>query len=155
MEYSQGSIGRAFAARLHEGEPVYPAIEEMARREGIESAFVLVVGGAGKACVVTGPKSRVGPIEPRLQDFDDAREMVGVGTIHPSDEGPKLHLHAAFGRDETALVGCPRYGLDAYLVLEVFVLEVTGLGAVRAEDPASGLKLLILPHGKTIEPPAP
>lgn len=151
MEYTEGSIGRIFAVRLHDGEPVYRAIEELARRENVASALVTIVGGAKKATVVTGPKSPAGPIEPILQSFDDAREMVGVGTIHTSDEGPRLHLHAGFGRDRTTLVGCPRCGLDTYLVLEVFIIEVAGLDAARVLDPASGFKLLTMPGGKRIE----
>lgn len=142
MEYAQGRIGRVFAARLYSDEPVYEAIETLAAREGIESAIVALVGGARKATIVTGPKSTTGPLEPRLQGFDDAREMIGLGTIHSTDEGPALHLHAGFGRDDTALVGCPRVHLSAYLVLEAFIVEVTGLDASRVLDPETGLKLL-------------
>lgn len=152
MEYAEGSIGRVFALRLRDGEPVYDAIEAVARREAVESAFVLVVGGARSATVVTGPKSRSGPVEPRLKKFDDAREVLGVGTIYPSDEGPQLHLHAGFGRDGEVLVGCPRYGLTTYLVLEVLIVELKGLEAVRKLDPASGLKLLTFLSPRTIRP---
>jgi len=142
MEYAKGNIGRVFAARLQDGEPVYEAIEELARREKVHCAFVLVLGGARSARVVTGPKSTSGRVEPLLQQFDDAREMVGVGTVYPSDAGPKLHLHAGFGREAETLIGCPRYGLNTYLVLEVIVVEVEGLEAARTLDPGSGLKLL-------------
>lgn len=150
MDYTEGSIGRVFAARLQDGEPVYDAIEELARREQVPSAFVLILGGAKSAVVVTGPRSTSGPVEPLLREFDDAREVVGVGTIHPSDEGPKLHLHAGFGREAETLVGCPRYGLNTYLVLEVLIVELQGLDAARKLDPESGLKLLAFVSPKTI-----
>ena len=142
MEYTRGQIGRVFASRLHDGEGVYAGIEEMARREGIESAMVFVVGGARRGRVVVGPKSAQGPIEPMIAEFDDAREIVGLGTLHPADGAPSLHLHGAIGRGGECIVGCPREGLDTFLVLEVFVIEVTGLGAGRRLDPASGLHLL-------------
>jgi predicted DNA-binding protein with PD1-like motif len=142
MEYTQGTLGRVFAARLHDGEPVYQAIEDIASREGIQSAAVFIMGGAARARIVTGPKDTEGPLEPIIKEFDDAREMVGVGTLHRDDEGPKLHLHAGFGREDSALVGCPRVSLETYLVLEVFIMEVNGLDAERALDPESGLKLL-------------
>ncbi len=71
MQYSEGSIGRVFTARLSDGEPVYEAIEEMARREQIESAFVLVIGGAKSATVVTGPKETSGPVEPLIGKLRD------------------------------------------------------------------------------------
>ena len=142
MDYAQGRMGRVFVARLQDGEPVYEAIEALARREEVGSAVVLILGGAGRAKVVTGPKATDGPIEPIVRSFDDAREMIAVGTIHPSDEGPQLHLHAGFGREDTALVGCPRLGLDAYLVQEATIIEIEGFEAERALDPESGLKLL-------------
>jgi predicted DNA-binding protein with PD1-like motif len=152
MDYAQGSIGRIFAARLHDGEEPYAAIEELAALEGVGSALVLLVGGARSARVVTGPKEPTGPVEPVLREFDDAREVLGVGTICPSDEGPKLHLHAGFGRGDQALVGCPRYGLQTYLVMEAVVIEMSGLNASREPDPQSGLKLLAFLSPKTIGP---
>jgi predicted DNA-binding protein with PD1-like motif len=152
MDYAQGSIGRVFAARLRDGEEPYAAIEELAAAERIGSGIVVLIGGARSARVVTGPKDPSGPVEPELREFDDAREMIGVGTIYPSDDGPKLHLHAGFGRGDEALVGCPRYGLAAYLVLEAFIIEVAGLSATRALDPQSGLKLLTFLSPKTIGP---
>ena len=142
MEYAQGRMGRVFAARLEDGEQPYEAIEGLAQQEAVEAAFVLVVGGARAGKVVVGPKETHGPVEPVLKEFDDAREMVAVGTVFASDEGPSLHLHAAFGRGDETLVGCPRYGLSTYLVLEVFIVEVLGLTASRELDPESGLKLL-------------
>ena len=152
MEYAEGSLGRVFAARFRDGEPVYAGIEEIARREGISSAVVLAVGGARRGGVVCGPKDAEGPVEPMVAGFDDARELLAVGTIHPDDDGPALHLHAGLGRaGEEPIVGCPREGLDAYLVLEVFVIEVTGLNAARKLDPASGLKLLAFEGARIVE----
>ena len=142
MEYSEGRIGRVFAARLTDGEAVYECIESLAAKEGVESAFVVVIGGARSGSVVVGPESPTGPVVPRVKDFDDARDLMGVGTIFPSDEGPKLHFHAGIGSDEEAIVGCPRFGLDTWLVLEVVVVEMLGLAASRRLDPESGLKLL-------------
>ena len=44
------------AARLFEGEDLYECIEELARKEGVKSAAVLITGGFRKASVVVGPK---------------------------------------------------------------------------------------------------
>ena len=151
MEYTTGTIGRVFAARFRDGEPVYAGIEEIARREGVASAVVLVVGGARRGKVVVGPGRADGPIRPMIREFDDAREIVGVGTLHADDGKPALHLHAGIGRGDETIVGCPREGLDTFLVLEVFIVEVTGLGAERRLDPASGLKLLALARPKSVD----
>lgn len=142
MDYTQGSLGRVFVARLYDGESVYDAVEELARREGISAAAVLAVGGMRRGKVVTGPESPTGKIVPHYEEFDDARELVGVGTLFLSDGAPTLHFHAGIGRGESALVGCPRAGMETFLVLEVVMIELDGITAERAMDEEAGLRLL-------------
>jgi predicted DNA-binding protein with PD1-like motif len=144
MDYTQGSLGRVFVARLHEGESVYDAVEEIARREGVQAAAVLAVGGMRRGGVVTGPESPTGPIVAHVERFDDARELVGVGTLFPDADGPTLHLHAGLGRGDTALVGCPRVEMAVFLILEVIIIELLGINARREIDPETGFHLLSL-----------
>ena len=144
MEYVQGSLGRVFVARLAEGESIYEAVEEIARKEGVSSAAVLAIGGMRRGKVVTGPESPTGKIVPHYEEFDDAREVVGVGTLFPAGGQPSLHFHAGIGRGDSALVGCPRAGMSVFLVLEVVIIEITGLTAERVLDEPSGLHLLRL-----------
>lgn len=143
MQYTQGNLGRVFVARLQDGESVYDAVAEIASREGIRSAVVYAIGGMRSGKVVTGPEQPTGPIVPHVESFDDARELVGIGTVFPQDGKPALHFHAGIGRGQGALVGCLREGMSVFLVLEVIILELTGLDAERAAD-ASGLHLLRL-----------
>lgn len=150
MEYEVGNIGRVIVARGFEGEDVYAQIEALAAKEHIASAAVLVVGGLRKAKVVVGPKNPVGKIEPQYVEFDDAREIAGVGTIFCDEGRPQLHLHAAIGRGSEAINGCPRGGATVFCVLEVIVIEITGTGAARTIDPQIGLKLLSLAKGRTV-----
>ena len=142
MEYAIGRTGRVLVVRLFEGEDVYAQIESIAAKESIACASVLVVGGLRKAKVVVGPKNPTGPIEPNYREFNDAREIAGVGTIFRDDTGPKLHLHGAIGRGDTAINGCPRGGATVFCVLEVIIQEITGVNASRKPDPELGLKLL-------------
>ncbi|MFP3937928.1 MAG: PPC domain-containing DNA-binding protein [Phycisphaerae bacterium] len=145
MDYSVGSIGRVVVARGFDGEDVYEGVEKIARDEGIRCAAVVVVGGLRSGKVVVGSKSPEGPIEPQTVEFDDAREIAGVGTIVPDEEGPKLHLHGAIGRGgEKTLAGCPRGGATVFCVLEVVIFEVRDVDAARKIDPELGLKLLTL-----------
>jgi predicted DNA-binding protein with PD1-like motif len=146
MEYSSGSLERVFCARFFDGEPVYEGILQIARQEKIQSGVVYAVGGVRRGGVVVGPEDPNGPVVPIVRKFDDAREMVAIGTLFADDGQPALHMHGAIGRGDQTLAGCPRQGLDTYLVLEVFILEVAGLGAARKLDPASGLKLLAFDH---------
>jgi len=144
MEYQVGRIGRVIVARGFEGEDVYAAIEEVARREQIRSGLVVVLGGLRSGRVVVGPKSPTGKIQPQYTEFDDAREVFGVGTVFCDEQGPRLHLHAGIGRGEQAIVGCPRGGANVFCVLEVILIEIEGVNAARRLDPQTGLKLLAL-----------
>jgi predicted DNA-binding protein with PD1-like motif len=143
MEYRQCGIGRTFVARLRDGESIYDEIEGLAAREGIASAVVLALGGVRKGAVVTGPRRpSLKDIEPLVERFDDARELVGAGTLFPSEGRPSLHFHAGIGRGKEALVGCPRVEATCFLVLEVVIIELVGLDAERVRDPETGFRLL-------------
>ena len=144
MDYQVGKVGRTVVARGFDGEDVYAEIEAIAAKENIRSGVVFLVGGLRKAKVVVGPKDPDGPLEPIFEQFDDAREIAGVGTIFSDEEGPKLHLHTAIGRGKESLVGCPRGGANVFCVLEVVIIEITGVDAARKLDPQLGLKLLTL-----------
>jgi uncharacterized protein len=144
MEYTQGRLGRVFVARLSDGESVYDAVEEIARRESVSAAAVLAVGGMRSGKVVTGPEQPTGRIVPHFEEFDDARELVGLGTLFPQDGAPSLHFHAGIGRGQSALVGCPRAGMSVFLVLEVTIIELLDINAARQLDEASGVHLLKL-----------
>lgn len=151
MEYQVGRIGRVLVARGFEGEDVYGPIEEIARRENVRSGLVVVLGGLRSARVVVGPKSPTGKIEPQFAEFDDAREVVGVGTIFWDADGPVLHLHAGIGRGEETIVGCPRGGASVFCTLEVVLVEIEGVDAGRRLDPEHGLKLLAFGAGSPVQ----
>jgi predicted DNA-binding protein with PD1-like motif len=142
MNYTQGRLGRVFIARLEDGESIYDAVTEIAKKEAIAAAAVLAVGGMRRGKVVTGPENPTGKIVPHVEEFDDARELVGIGTVFLQDGAPALHFHAGIGRGDSALVGCPRVAMSVFLVLEVVIIEMLDLKADRAMDEASGLNLL-------------
>ncbi len=144
MDYDVGRIGRVIVARGFDGENVYEEIESLAAKENVRSAAVVVLGGLRSAKVVVGPKSPTGPVVPMFEQFQDARELAGVGTIFCDETGPKLHLHAAIGRGKETLVGCPRGGASVFCVLEVILFEIEGVEASRQFDPDLGLQLLTL-----------
>jgi len=142
MEYRIGKTGRIIAARLFEGEDIYESIEEIARKENITSAAVLITGGLRKANVVVGPKTEKPKIIGNFKNFAGPGEVLGVGTIYHDDKGPKLHIHTAIGKGKQTLVGCPRGGAKTFLVLEVTIIEIDGIEAGRKFDENTGLNLL-------------
>jgi predicted DNA-binding protein with PD1-like motif len=144
MDYSVGKVGRTVVVRLHDGEAVYPAIESVAHKEGIASAVVWIIGGVKNGNVVVGPKDASAiPLETLVQGFSDEREIIGVGTLFLNGEGkPSLHLHAGIGKGASPIVGCPRKGLDCWLVSEVIMLELVGVKAKRVKNAKTAFELL-------------
>jgi predicted DNA-binding protein with PD1-like motif len=144
MEYSVGGVGRVVVARLFEGEDVHACIEEIARDEGIRCAAVLMTGGFRSADVVVGPIREEPQIEPLFHPFAGPGEALGVGTLYWDDAGPRLHVHTAIGRNGENLVGCLRQETRTFLILEVTIVEITGIEAARRLDPKTGMSLLRL-----------
>jgi len=142
MEYAVGKTGRIIAARLFEGEELYESIEQIAKKEDVKSAAVLITGGFRKANVVVGPKTEKPKIEPNFKSFEGPGEVLGVGTIYCDPDGPKLHIHTAIGRGDKQIVGCPRGGAKTFLVLEVTIIEFLGIKASRKPDEQTGFNLL-------------
>ena len=147
MKYESARPGRMYIIRLDDGDVVHEAIEAMAKEEGLERAFVLLLGGADDgSTVVVGPEDgRSDPIVPMERLLAGVHEMAGVGTIFPNEAGePVLHLHAAFGRGEAVTAGCIRRGVTTWIIGEVVVVELTDCKAGRRVDPATGFELLEL-----------
>ena len=148
MQYTEGKLGRVFVARLQDGESIYDAVHEIAEKEEIDSAAVMAVGGMRSGKVVTGPQKTTGKVIPHVEEFDDAREMVGFGTLIKQEGKPLLHFHAGIGRGDGAMVGCPRVAMSVYLVLEVVIIELVGLNAERVMNAEYGVHLLSILGGK-------
>lgn len=146
MKYRQGKTGRIFTARLDHGDDLLDGLKQLAEKEKIEAAVIHVIGALKGASLVVGPEECTRPPVPVWRQFDDCRELLGTGTLFRDGRGePVIHLHGAAGRGGATLTGCVRGESEVFLVAEVIVLEMTGTGAVKDLDEASGLKMLIFP----------
>jgi predicted DNA-binding protein with PD1-like motif len=143
MQYSVGKPGRVIAMRLSEGEELYESVHSVALKEDIRAAAVLVTGGFREAEVVVGPEKEH-PIVHGFEHFAGPGEVLGVGTIYWDDKGPRMHLHGAIGKKGQVMVGCPRGGAHTFLVLEITIIEITGVEGMRRLDDDSQMKLLEL-----------
>ncbi len=137
MDYRKGSIGRIFVARVDHGEDLLKELNGLAVREDIRSAFFMILGAAGKAQLVTGPKEKSVPPVTIWSAFDDAREIVGAGNIFLENGAPKIHLHAVAGNSRGLTMGCIRKEAEAFMVLEVFIIE-TDIKAERVVNEKIG-----------------
>ena len=138
MEYQTGAAGRIFYARLDDGEDVHQCLTELVRREQVRCGMFQVFGGLKGAGVVTGPKEPVMPPEPVWRNIDDAREILGIGSVFWEGDTPRIHLHAAMGHHGETLTGCLRKDSRVYLVIELLLLEVTGIDVTRPWWPTGG-----------------
>ena len=143
MEYKKGNIGRVFIVRIDHGDDLLEELEKLAKLENIESASMVLLGAVIKGKLVTGPKENIVPPDPIWAEFDNVNEVVGVGNIFTEDGVPKIHLHTAAGdRDGNAVVGCLRGSSEIFMVVEVLILELTGMSASRMFDSSIGYSRL-------------
>ncbi len=144
MDYQIGRTGRVIAARLYEGEDIFESIEALAQKERIHAASVFITGGIRRGHVVVGPKQETPAIVPDEQAFTGPVEVLGVGSLYPDDQGPRLHLHVGLGKKGHPVIGCLRGVVPAFLVLEVTIIELEGIQGRRVMDKEKGVKLLRL-----------
>jgi uncharacterized protein len=145
LDYSQANLGRIFILRLQDGEIIHETIEGFAEKNNLKSALCFFLGGAeDKSKLVVGPKNGDAiPIEPMTTLLKGVHEGCAVGTIFSDPAGkPKLHMHGSFGRNDKAVTGCMRKGVEVWLIGEVVVFELTGSSARREKDPKTGFEVL-------------
>ena len=131
MEYRSGSVGRIFVVRFDEGDDFLGGMKEMIAKENIRSGWFHVLGGIREADVVTGPKEVVMPPEPVWKEVREAKEVLGAGSIFWDEKEPKIHLHTALGHHGDTLTACMRENTKVYLVLEVCIIEISGIDVSR------------------------
>ena len=145
MDYTEAKLGRVFILRLYEGERIHEVVEKFASEKQVSGALCFFLGGAeDKSKVVVGPKDgTVFPPEPMITLLRGVHEGCGVGTIFADDQGkPKLHMHASFGRNDKAVTGCVRMGVDVWQIGEAVILELACSSAKRAKNKDTGFEFL-------------
>jgi Predicted DNA-binding protein with PD1-like DNA-binding motif len=138
MEYSQGSIDRVFTVRLDHGDDILKELESLAVSEDIRSAMFTMLGAVKEANLVVGPKENIVPPDPQWTRIHDAHELIGIGNIFWENDKPKIHLHSAAGRGESTKTGCLRENSEVFMVVEVFIMEISGISASRVFDKEKG-----------------
>lgn len=145
MKYSEARQGRVFVLRLEDGEIVHEVIEEFARKNDIDAASLVILGGAddGSRLVVGPEEDRKLPLQPMIRELTNAHEVFGTGTIFPDEHGsPTLHMHMACGRWDMTTTGCIRAGVKVWRVMEVIVYELVDTSARREIEQPLGIPLL-------------
>ena len=117
MKYSQGSFGRVFVLKFEDKDNLLEEMKGIAIKEKIEVGTITLLGGMRSAAVVSGPKEAVIPPDPMWINFNDGREVLGIGTLFWKGDEPVIHLHGALGREKETYTGCIRKECSVYLVI--------------------------------------
>jgi hypothetical protein len=144
MQYTEGQLGRVFVVRIDDGEDMLVSLHQFIGDKGILAGSILFLGALMNGRMVTGPEEPVIPPVPHFVMFEGGWEVFGIGTIYPGEGGPHIHYHASVGRAGHALTGCLREKATTYLIVEVIILEFTGLSARREFDEKSQIHMPVL-----------
>ncbi len=144
MQYTEGQLGRVFVVRIDNGEDLLTSVSRFISDKSVSAGTILFLGALMNGRMVTGPEEPVIPPVPHFVMFEGGWEVFGIGTIYPGEGGPNIHYHASVGRSGHALTGCLRETAVAYLVVEVVILEFTGLSARREFDENTQVHLPVL-----------
>lgn len=145
MIASEGSVGRVFVLRLEDGDRLPECIERFAGEQGVSRGLCALVGGIGEGRLVVGPEHPdASPVVPMLHSLEGVHEAAAVGTLFPDAEGsPRLHMHAALGREGRTRTGCIRQGIDVWKLGEFVLLEILGVRLSRRKDAETGFEVLV------------
>ncbi len=141
MQYKKADIGRVFIVRFEHGDDFLEQLNALVKDEEIGAGLINFIGSLESSEIVVGDKEKKIPPDPIMAGFDDQRELVGIGTIFWKGDEPKIHLHAAIGRQDLVNIGCIRKNSKTFLIIEAIIFELK-TDAKRAYDRATGLDLL-------------
>ena len=137
MQYSQVQPGRTFYLRVDNDEDLHDCVVEVCRRENVSRAWFHVFGAMAFSSLVVGPVREEIPPVRVVREATGVHELLGVGSVMPGEDGaPAIHIHAALGRGEEALVGCLQTDTRVFLVQEILLVELHGDMVRRAREGA-------------------
>ena len=144
MKYKQGLFGRVFVLKFEDKDNILEEMKKVATKERIMVGTIMLLGGMRSAGIVSGPKEAVIPPDPLWVNFNDGREVLGIGTLFWKGEEPVIHLHGAIGREKETFTGCIRKDSTVFLVIEAVITEILGIDAQKALNEKTGLVMLEL-----------
>ncbi len=142
MKYRIGEIGRVIVVKFEDGDAILDNLIEIAKKENIRAGIFYLVGGIKNARIVVGPEKEELPPTPVWKSLKESHETLGIGTIFWHGDEPRIHFHGAYGKHDSAKVGCLREMAETFIVLEGIIIELKGIDATRELDPKSNMILL-------------
>lgn len=140
MEYSSHrNLGRVLILRLDPGELLLESMEELIRREGIDSAIVT----SGIGTVDRFKFHRVIDVSfPPQNEFLSVEGPLEVLSLQGIIAGGEPHLHAVCSDLESVYCGHVEEGCRTLVLIEASIVEIPGARLTRARDPITGRSML-------------
>jgi len=142
MQYTQANIGRIFAVKFDAKEDIIFGLKDLIKKENVRSGVIQLIGALTNTDVVIGPKKKEYPPNPEWWNFNDAKEIIGLGIFAWEGDEPKIHLHAGFGNKKETKLGCIRTKAEVYLTVEGIVQELIDTNITRKLDERYNASLL-------------
>ena len=143
MKYQVGEIGKVVLAHFEDGDEIISNLVAIVRKERIKGGVFYLLGGITQGRIVVGPMNdNVRPPEPTWREIIDSHETLAIGTVFWQGDEPRIHIHGTYGKFDSVKTGCLRDEAKTFLVLEVVMLELKGINAVREIDPDIHMALL-------------
>lgn len=150
---STGGLGKVVVMRLGPGCDLKESLEEVAKKESIQSGVIL--SGAGSLGQVTLRNVRLFPDEFPIMDrnriFTPKKEPLELlslsGNISKQDDEVRIHCHVTVSsglEDGRAYGGHLIEGCMVFSTCEVIIAEITGLRMKRNTDPETRVLELYL-----------
>jgi len=144
MQYAEGKPGRIFLLRIDHGEDLVGTLRDFVIDHKVTCGYIRFIGALLSGQIVTGPEKPVLPPNPHFESFSGGWEVVGMATVTPGVDGPRLHLHASIGRGDQVLTGCLRGTITTYIIVEAVITEITGIEMSVEKDSLTGLVLPVI-----------
>ena len=145
MIYQEGKLGRVFLVKFEHDDDLLKELKFFLQQEKINTGILYLIGALKEADIVVGPRECVIPPVAISWHLNDGREIMGLGTIFPDEEGnPVAHIHSAFGREGSGIIGCLRDHARVYLLVEAIIIEMEGIEAKRLFNRDYNIKILTL-----------
>lgn len=142
MKFKEAKLKHIFVIKLDHEDDFQKELTNLCTKKKIKNAFFFCLGALKQAKMVVGPKYAVLPPKPVYKYFNDARELIGIGSVFLENKKPKIHIHTSIGRGNKINLGCIREYAKVYIVMEIFLIEISGFKASRKIDPITSLNLL-------------
>lgn len=131
-------LGRVVILELERGEKIIESIESTLEKEGIKNAYIASGIGSVQHLEFHRPTTLD---EATVDEFLSYDQPFELGCISGTIIDGVAHLHFSMGSNESLQIGHLEHGTEVLYLVEVTIVEITGLQLERILTPENVKKL--------------